>query len=205
MPRHSGQHIENPEAYHRAIQKRIKANANITRSRKFQAAEPEVFAWLTHVWSLNGYNDNPHPAGHVPEFLATAFRDWCNLTPKQVEVAKRIMGENQGRIQERAIQENERRSNAAPWVAGRQTIEGVIVSVKRVENDFGGADKALYKLDDGRLLWATIPSVLGGTLDEMKGKRVRMAVTVAPKESDLTFAFGSRPAKAEIIETPEAV
>lgn len=43
-------HVENRDAYERAIERRIKENARKTRTRKFAEAEPELVAQLSEIW-----------------------------------------------------------------------------------------------------------------------------------------------------------
>lgn len=69
---------------------------------------------------------------------------------------------------------------------GRITVEGLVLSIKEVETQFGWATKLLVDCGGFRL-FGTLPS----GLDAVAGGSVRFAATVQPKE--VGFGFYSRP------------
>jgi hypothetical protein len=145
--------------------------------------------------------------GFVPDFLRTALEQWGGLTDKQLAFARKIFAERAGKAVQRDEAEEQRKATAPAWTEGRHEVEGVVASVKWA--DAGGPSwqsrgsfKGLVRLDDGRLLWTSIPSSLfydaNGNV-ELKGKRIAFKVTVTPKAEDPTFGFGKRPSNAGVV------
>lgn len=85
--------------------------------------------------------------------------------------------------------------NPAP--TGRVQITGAAVSFKDYESQYGVTTKVLIDCDGGWRLFVTLPRSLN---DLEAGDRCTMTVTVEPSETDPTFAYGSRPTKAVILE-----
>jgi hypothetical protein len=220
--------IEHPEAYRNAIRNSIHARANAKRQREWEAAHPHLAAWvnwhepamISHDGGVT-YVNNPnarHPLGHVPTFIRDAINKWGAPTEKATATFQRIFEERTQRAADRDAQRAREAETAVAWTAGRQVVEGVIISVKETE---GFAPryarvaptvwKALVKRDDGSRIYLTVPRQIDeaffadesrgdtGYADWLRGKRVRLTVTVQPKEEEPTFAFGSRPAKASIL------
>lgn len=103
---------------------------------------------------------------------------------------------------------------AAPVVEGRREIEGEVSSAKLHESDFGSTWKMIVALADGSRVWSTVPSSILSSLDaeagaegaewtktseRLKGRRVRLTVTVEASRDDAAFGFGKRPAKAVLL------
>lgn len=201
--------IENPEAYARAIKASIYARATAKRAREWDAAHPELATWLN--WDGGEYAADEdgqrvvvgwqkHPLGPVPSFARDAREKWGSLTDGQTAALQRIYDERTQRNTDREAQRAAEAATAQPWTAGRQVVEGVILSTKSIENDFGGAFKMLVKREDGSKLWVSVPSsIIGQGGGQYRGLWVQMTVTVQPKQGEETFAFGSRPAKARVI------
>lgn len=85
---------------------------------------------------------------------------------------------------------------------GRQTITGTVVSIKEQVWDDGYSSSSTWKMlvlaDEGFKVWSTIPSAI---LDRVeKDNKIRFAVTLKRSHDDSKFAYGSRPAKAVILE-----
>lgn len=217
-------HIEHPDAYAAAIDRRIKQNAWTRRRRELEEKEPEVAAW---IGSRGFENDGPevydddlqdyrqprkeHPAGQPPLWLIESCDKWGGLTERQLEAAKRILAERTTKRAEWAAKRAEEKANAPHWTEGRQTIEGKLLSFRWQDSGpvwgRGGSFKGLVKLDDGRTLWTSIPTLTAedGTAVKLELiDRLAMAVRVEPKTEDPTFGFGSRPTKARIVSLKEA-
>lgn len=207
MGRFDRHDIENPEAYARAVQGQIYARATAKRAREWDAQHPQLAEWLNYTGYAdvpnaeeNGFQHTPHPLGPVPTFAREAREKWGSLTEKATATLQRIFDERTERNAGREAQRAAEAASALPWAAGRQVVVGQILTVKVVENDFGGAIKMLVKREDGSKLWTTVPSqLLGGQSSELRGLWVQFTVTVQPKQGEPTFAFGSRPAKASAI------
>jgi hypothetical protein len=211
MGRYTDNHIENPDAYARAIQGSIHARATAKRYREWSAAYPELAAWYTYDGTPRDEEGNwinrpyvQHPAGQFPPSFRDSLDKWGSLHPNGSAALAKIYAD---RLEKNAKREEEKaaeRANATPWTAGRQVVEGEVLSVKHVDNDFGGSLKMLVKRADGSKIWTTVPSdLLAVDYDvpvedrpELKGARVRFTVTVEPSQDDPIFAFGKRPSKA---------
>jgi hypothetical protein len=161
--------------------------------------------------------DHPALAEIVNEASASAYGGFMasvgyqlrrdgRLTDRQITTVERIIPEAIERAHAEALRIEERKAEAAqaaPAPAGRVTVTGEVVSTKWQNNDFGGSLKMLVVATAGYRVWVTVPDVL---LDDRcqlaKGTMVRFDAKLAPKTEDPTFAFGSRPTKAQRIETP---
>lgn len=89
---------------------------------------------------------------------------------------------------------------AFPVTDLRILVEGVIVSTKWVESDFGGSVKMLVQTDEGWKAWGTLPNAIHGA---DKGDRVSFMAKVQASKDDPLFGFFSRPTKATIISKGE--
>lgn len=111
------------------------------------------------------------------------------------------------RDEQRAAQRAAELATATPAPSGRVRVTGTVLSVKWVDNDFGGATKMLLHAVEGYRVWVSIPSNLEAGVN--KGDCVAVTATLAPKktapgeEVDPYFAIGSRPVKGEIIAVPQ--
>lgn len=95
---------------------------------------------------------------------------------------------------------------AAPAPSGRTVITGEILFAKWQDTSNGMTARARIYCEGGFTVWATVPAALTAdergihmAADEFVGKRITMTVTLVPSDSDETFAFGNRPAKAEFL------
>lgn len=181
--------IEDPEAYERGKQNRIRANAFRGRQKRFEAAYPGL-------WQRVMAADSRLLPGWVRESLL----QWGGLTDKQAAFAIRALDEAVDRAWEQALAEQQRRETQQPWAAGRQLVTGTVVSCRWVDNDFGSSLKGLLATADGHKVWLTIPRGVDGTADEIRGRQLTVKVTIQP-QSDPGFAFGSRPV---LVRGPEA-
>ena len=90
-----------------------------------------------------------------------------------------------------------------PVGGGRVDVEGVILTIKSVESQFGITDKCLIRAAAGWKLWVTLP----GDIDTAnRGDVVAFACRVEPSTDDPKFGFGKRPTRARIVSraTPSA-
>lgn len=100
---------------------------------------------------------------------------------------------------------------SAPAPVGRTEVEGVVVSVKWIENEFGGSLKMLVEAEPGFRVWATVPKDLlmipvvkeNGRWEEWRevnvGERIAFIATLEQSKDDASFAFGKRPSKARVL------
>jgi hypothetical protein len=220
--------IENQSAYDNAVHNRIKANANIGRRKRMEAAianDSEDFkAWLLdktppqlkelEAACFNQWGSVEESApnrafqaamkgwrnehGFRPDFIGEAIYDWGGLTENQLNFARKAFYQYAERNAARLKEEAERKANAPAWVEGRQSVTGVVASTREDQTDFGPAWKMLLALADGRKLWSSIPGSIN--YSELKGKTVTMMIAVTPSKDDPTFGFGKRPTKAEVTD-----
>lgn len=225
MARWNGNYIENPEAYGRAVTRSIHARATAKRRKAWDAANPVLSAWLN--WT--GYTETAeegaarqaafdrgedvpspkferHAAGFVPTFARDGYNKWGSLSPKATELLQKIYNERTEKDEARKAQWAAEKATAQPWTAGRQVVEGVVVSIKWVEGfarHYGAAPpqvkKIIIKRADGSRVYASAGT--GALSAAEKGDTVRVTLTIEPKAEEPTFAFGSRPAKGEILQT----
>lgn len=126
-----------------------------------------------------------------------------------------VWNREQQRVIERKVRadaEAARKADATEAPEGRTEVEGVIVATKTYENDFGVTEKMTVLADAGFKVFVTIPSQIGSwecnedgsyTAPAGRGDRVRFTATFERSNDDSTFAFGKRPAKAQIIARGE--
>ena len=184
------------DAYEAGKARRIRANARVGRARRFDMAYP----------GLRQRIQEARP-GILPDWIPSALIQWGGLTDKQATVALNILENEIMNAWDAAIREEQRRMNAVPWTAGRQIVEGKVLSVRWSDIAVGynrvvSSLKALVIDGNERKLWTTIPTVIwervveqkgGDAVTAMKGETIRINVTVQPKDGDVSFAFGKRP------------
>lgn len=88
----------------------------------------------------------------------------------------------------------------SPAPSGRQTVTGVVLSVKAQDGYMPGSItfKMLVKLDGNAKVWVSVP---GGS-DVKRGDEVKFTATFEVSKDDVSFAFGKRPI---LIERKEGV
>jgi len=180
------------------------------REAEFKANCPElqaIFDWARNfdhtpnaTWNKVAYNVS------TIEDIAKSVRTG-NLTENRRNFVIKLHTEALQKIE--AFKDQIAKTQAAidaglKWSAGRQVIEGVVVSIKDVDSDFGTVTKCLVKLDDERKVWGTFPKIsvaIGGAFFyPTKSDRIRFTATVEPSDKDPLFAFYKRPAKVTVTE-----
>ena len=89
-----------------------------------------------------------------------------------------------------------------PVTKNRIRIEGVVATVKYVENAYGGSLKMRVVTDAGWACWGSVPSSLDGESVQV-GDRVEFIARIDQSEDDAKFGFFSRPTKAAIVKRAE--
>ena len=104
------------------------------------------------------------------------------------------------------------RANAESVPVGKVIVEGVVVSTRLVESEYGSTLKMKVTTDAGWSVWGSVPKSLLGYCEwdddyvqrwvagAEIGDRVRFTATIEPSADDRLFGFFKRPTKAEIIE-----
>jgi hypothetical protein len=98
---------------------------------------------------------------------------------------------------ERKAKWAEEKANAPALVEGRQEIEGVILKVEERDSDWGIQFKMTVKMDNGNVLWGTLPSAVSSA---DRGDRIAFTATVQVSDRDENFGFIRRPSKARLVQ-----
>jgi hypothetical protein len=107
----------------------------------------------------------------------------------------RIVGEGWARALDAAARKEVELAAAVPVPAGRQEIEGEIVSIKQYDDGrFGVQVKMLVKCG-GFKVFGSVPSAISEAA--APGVRVKFSAEIEPKE--VGFGFFKRPSKAAIV------
>lgn len=136
-----------------------------------------------------GLNNGEDVSFIASDICRKALKGW-SLSERQLEV-----------LEQEVLQLNDKRDNPVPQKpvhpvpTGRITIIAEVIGRKVVDNDFGSVMKLMLEGADGWKVWVSEPR---GIYCEV-GDTVQMTCTVTAGEDDLSFGFGSRPTKAEIV------
>ena len=101
-------------------------------------------------------------------------------------------------VEARRKAEEESRASASPCPTGRVEVEGTVLSLRWVSNEYGDTLKMRVQTDAGWTVYGTVPGIIEDDVE--RDTRVRFCATVTPSDDDQLFGFFKRPAKAEIIE-----
>lgn len=193
--------IENPEAYERGKEASIRANASITRNRKWLAedASREEVAKFVRVYS------------HTSDFMNSVFEGlehWGRLSKGQEAAVRKIMEKQKARDAAKAAEY----AAAAECPEGRVQVTGTILSVKLVDDGWGDDKtwKMLVRDDSGFKVWGTIPTKLMEQTElyvtrqvydnaALKRQRVKFAAAIQPSDDDSKFGFFKRPTKSQLL------
>lgn len=129
--------------------------------------------------------------------VARKLNNYGSISERQIAAVFRVAAKIDTVQAERAAEIK------VPAPSGRVTFDGVVVSRKWKDSDFGGGFKLTIKVTapDGGvwLAWVSEP----GALTTERGDIVRMTATLTPSGNDPAFAFGKRPAKVSKIGRDE--
>lgn len=144
---------------------------------------------LVATFGLDGY-----ALSTITDIRRKVWNLYGNASERQVAFVERLIAEHIARNAARAEQAEEIKC-AAP--AGRVTLEGVVVSRKWKDSDYGGCFKITVKVTTPEgvwLAWMSEPAAI----ETERGDIIRVTATLSPSDNE-HFAFGKRPSKAEII------
>jgi len=105
------------------------------------------------------------------------------------------------RATEQAARVAVQRAERSPVVEGRGVITGTVLSVEVRESNFGPQVKCRIAVDNGSVLWGTLPRAIESATP---GDTVEFVATVTASGNDPTFGFFARPVKAKIIARASA-
>jgi hypothetical protein len=169
-----------------------KQRDDIAREQKNEARREEM---LKNDPDVVEYLDTINPNCERFSFLVNmidAMDHYGSLTEGQINAVRNIMKKRE-EIAARQLAEVE---PTTPAPEGRVQVEGVVLSIKVQDTDFGSVIKMLVKLDDNNKVWGSLPSSLR---TDIKGERIRFTGTFTQSKTDEHFSIFKRPAKAEIL------
>lgn len=161
---------------------------------------------LSQAWELyaTDYQALPLKANGAPYWEETTVRDivgklvqYGSISQKQQDFVRNLLNKIAERPAVEAKQQQEKEL-AADVPTGRITLEGVILTIKDQESNFGVVTKMLVKHATGYKVWGTMP----GSLAADKGDTVRFTATLEKSNDDPKFGFFSRPTKAVNLTVP---
>lgn len=125
---------------------------------------------------------------------------YAEVSDKQAAYVERLVGWLTEAEEKRVQREAEKQAlvtSGAHVPTGRVTVEGVVVSIKAQDSQWGTTIKMLVQTDEGWKVWGSLPDSIW---EADKGTRVRFTATVEASKDDKLFGFFKRPTKAEIVE-----
>lgn len=175
-----------------------------------KAAHPDVFEFLMGLETRSAFDayeteweyEEARQAGTLPKpetnpFLIAmvenlTYVSQCDrtFTDKMAQGVRKAMDWRRTKAQQQA---------AHPAPTGRVVVTGEVVSTKVVEGDYGTTYKLTVKADEGFRVYVSMASSLWDDLTSFaaaQGRRLTFTATLQPSGDDVSFAFGSRPAKA---------
>lgn len=183
--------------------------AGDVREAEFAIAKPEIAAAFAYAKAFQ----NNDPAWHKVAWPITTLRDlrskvrqYGSLSEKQEAFALSLHKQAFDTIVSAAAEIEARAKALAAGLRapeGRQTISGVIKSIKWIDSDFGGSFKTLVELDNGTRVYGTLPSdqqessqhINGAwvTYQAEVGDKVEITATFEVSQKDILFGFFKRP------------
>jgi hypothetical protein len=109
------------------------------------------------------------------------------LSERQVYAVRRAIESKQRFMAQREAE----KATMSPAPSGRVKFQGTVISEKITEGYYGVEHKMLVKADGNYKVWTTVPASM--QIDGLKGAKIELTATLAPKADDPTFAIGKRP------------
>lgn len=203
-------------AFRAAVDDARKAHAGKAKAQAILSDE-----CLQSAWEV--YTANPEPGVNWPyeeltvKDIVGKLVQYGNISTNALSYLRVLVGKIGTRAQRQAEYDARRKDealNAADCPSGRIDLEGVILSMREQESDFGTVTKILVKTDSGYKVWGTLPVVYGESINSRveqlspgKGDRISFRATVTPSDKDSKFGFYSRPTGGRLVgqEKPELV
>jgi hypothetical protein len=176
--------------FHSTVRSQLEAVAG---KRKAQATLAQ--AGMAAAWDV--YTSTPWAAFEeqtIGDIVGKLIK-YGSISDKQMAFIGRLLTAKANR----AVQAAERAAAtaaAAPCPAGRQTVEGKVLSIKGQDTAFGYVTKMLVQHDSGWKVWGSVAAAISGV---EKGQTVRFVAEVTPSQDDPKFGFFARPSKAVIM------
>ena len=185
--------------------------AGDVREAEFAIAKPEIAAAFTYAKAF----PNNHAIWHKVAWNITTLRDLRSkvrqhgsLSEKQEAFSLSLHKQAEEIIvscAEEVVKRVKAIESGVCSPEGKQTISGVIASIKWVDNDFGGAFKCLINLDNGTKCYGTLPTTQHETSENInnawvkfqaeKDDKVTFTASFEVSQKDPLFSFYKRPTK----------
>ena len=159
---------------------------------EWRSQNVDMIAWL------DAQGENAH------SFIVSmreSISKWGRLTERQTNaVANWRAGAERRKARE--IENEKRLETAPPLVEGRRSIEGVVISTKWKDTQYGSVLKMLVEEDDGNRVFGTVPQSIHMAFslsEDIARLRVRLVGTVTRSDKDEHFGFFGKPTNAEVL------
>ena len=162
---------------------------------------------LSAAWTI--YKQEHEPGAHwgyeettIADIVSKLVR-YGSISEKQDAFLHTLLA----KLKERPAREASRKAELAaaapvPVTDARVDVDGVILTIKSVETQFGITDKCLLKTSAGWKLWVTLPADIGTAA---RGDTIALSCRVEPSKDDPKFGFGKRPSRARIVKSTATV
>jgi hypothetical protein len=132
----------------------------------------------------------------ISKDLRESLFKYGTLSDRQVELAFSVQREledarNTARAREAAL------DGVGELVEDRRYVEGMVVSTKLIDSQYGPQMKMLVEEPDGNRLYGSVPSRL--KVKVSKGAKVGFTARIKPSDDDPHFGFFSRPTNAQLL------
>lgn len=188
-------------------EKRLAKNARASeraRARKQAALDLAVTEFMAEqdavvAEKLQVIMDLPIEDRHeIANDIIWKLRRYASISAAQIELVFKVQAEHDERL---AQEENDERPELAE---GRYVVEGLVISTKAKDSQYGTQYKMLVELADGNRVFGTIPRSLDDQVWATRSEvTVQFTAAVQVSKDDEHFGFFSRPTKATVIETQE--
>jgi len=137
--------------------------------------------------------DLPYEDKHeIANDIGHKLRRYGSISVGQVELMIKVQAEFDQRREDKA-----NAPAVPPLVEGRRVIEGLVISTKTKDSQYGTQYKMLVEEDDGNRVFGTIPRSIDDVVwDTNRTVRVSFTAAVTVSKDDENFGFYNRPTKA---------
>lgn len=194
-------------AFRAGVKNALEARAGKAKAKAILEQNGCVMAWDVYETAMKVGPDTMQYEEKTIWDMVSKLIKYGSLSDAQLGFLKKLLERMSTRAERQAQREEERR-NAKPCPTGRVIVDGVILSTKWQESQFGNTLKMLVKTEDGWCVWGTMPNSIALmpscdgkdlTRGADKGDRVRFMAQVSPSNDDPKFGFFKRPTQAEML------
>ena len=170
---------------------------------KQREAEEKLAAMKRHAEGVTFFAQHPgleeaFKVDHaITRDILERFRRYGQISEKQIALVFKIAEDDKAK--EARAAERAKRLEGVKLEEGRRVVEGVVISWRFQESDFGTVRKMLVEEDSGARIWGTVAAALDEFETELRGRRVRFTGKVTRSRDDKAFGFFSRPSKTSFV------